>query len=133
MAVDAGLTPERLAASGSSAPEGLQHDGENAVALSALRNSMAPAYAGGPSLDTRVSGLAALLGGRSADASRSADAADQTLYALSEQRKAANGVSIDEEMVDLVKFQHSYDAAARVISMADDMLDTIINRMGAGR
>ena len=48
-------------------------------------------------------------------------------------RASVNGVNVDEEMVDLVKFQHSYDAAARVISMADDMLDTIINRMGAGR
>ena len=37
-----------------------------------------------------------------------------------------NGVSVDEEMVDLVKFQHSYEAAARVISVADDMLDRLI-------
>ena len=36
-------------------------------------------------------------------------------------------------MVDLVKFQHQYQAAARVISMADGFFDTIINRMGAGR
>ena len=32
-------------------------------------------------------------------------------------------------MVDLVKFQHSYEAAARVISIADGMLDTLINDM----
>jgi flagellar hook-associated protein 1 FlgK len=37
------------------------------------------------------------------------------------------GVSLDEEMANLIKFQHTYQAAARLISMADDMLDTLLN------
>lgn len=133
LAVDSALTPERIAASGRQVAGGVPMDGENATALRGLSNPNAAAYGGGPSLSNRVVGLATLLGSRAADAMRTADAADASLYGLQEQRSAANGVSIDEEMVDLVKFQHSYDAAARVISMADDMLDTIINRMGAGR
>ena len=35
-----------------------------------------------------------------------------------------------EEMVDLVKYQHAYSAASRVITVVDEMLDRIINRMG---
>lgn len=40
---------------------------------------------------------------------------------------AIAGVSLDEEMADLIKFQHTYQAAARMISIADEMLDTLIN------
>jgi flagellar hook-associated protein 1 FlgK len=35
-------------------------------------------------------------------------------------------VSVDEEMVDLVRYQHSYEAAARVVSAADGMLSTLM-------
>ncbi|MGA9290380.1 MAG: flagellar basal body rod C-terminal domain-containing protein, partial [Anaerobacillus sp.] len=39
-------------------------------------------------------------------------------------------VSLDEEMANLVQFQHAYNAAARYISTTDELLDVIINRMG---
>jgi flagellar hook-associated protein 1 FlgK len=38
-----------------------------------------------------------------------------------------SGVSLDEEMVNLVKYEAAYNAAAKMISMADDMLDTLMN------
>lgn len=44
-------------------------------------------------------------------------------------RKSFSGVNIDEELVNLVKFQHGYNAAARFISEIDKMLDLLINRM----
>lgn len=40
---------------------------------------------------------------------------------------AIAGVSLDEEMADLIKYQHTYQAAARLISIADEMLDTLLN------
>lgn len=40
------------------------------------------------------------------------------------------GVSLDEEMTNLIRFQHAYNAAARVITAMDEAVDTIINRMG---
>lgn len=49
---------------------------------------------------------------------------------LVSQRQSVSGVSLDEEMANMVKFQHGYNAAARVISTMDQMLDTIINRLG---
>lgn len=52
---------------------------------------------------------------------------------LSNQRESLSGVSLDEEMTNLVKFQKSYSAAARMVTMMDDMLDTIVNRMGITR
>ncbi|HBP63678.1 MAG TPA: flagellar hook-associated protein FlgK [Desulfosporosinus sp.] len=48
------------------------------------------------------------------------------------QRESLSGVSLDEEMTNLIKFQKSYAAAARMVTMMDDMLSTIMN-MGITR
>jgi len=45
-------------------------------------------------------------------------------------RAQQSGVSIDEEMTNLVEFQHGYDAAARLLTTIDGMLDTLINHTG---
>ena len=47
-------------------------------------------------------------------------------------RQSVQGVSIDEEVTALNASQHAYNAAAKVISTIDDMLDTLINRTGVG-
>ena len=39
------------------------------------------------------------------------------------------GVNLDEEMADMVKFQHGYNAAAKVLQTMNEMLDRIINRI----
>lgn len=49
---------------------------------------------------------------------------------LEERQESISGVSIDEEVVNLVQFQKAYDANAKVIATITDMLDTIINRLG---
>ncbi len=43
------------------------------------------------------------------------------------QRESVSGVSLDEEMTNMIKFQRSYEAAARVIRTADEMFETILN------
>ena len=47
-------------------------------------------------------------------------------------RSQQSGVSIDEEMTNLVEFQHGYDAAARLLTTVDSMMDTLINHTGLG-
>ncbi|MGM0898373.1 MAG: flagellar hook-associated protein FlgK [Bacillota bacterium] len=56
---------------------------------------------------------------------------EQMLISTENRRQSVTGVSLDEEMASLVKFQHAYNAAARLVSTTDQMLDTIINRMAA--
>lgn len=46
------------------------------------------------------------------------------------QRMSISGVHLDEEMSNMVKFQHAYNASARMITTMDEMIDVIINRMG---
>ena len=46
------------------------------------------------------------------------------------RRDQVSGVSMDEEMSNMLRFQHAYNASARVMTTMDEMLDTLINRMG---
>lgn len=49
---------------------------------------------------------------------------------IDRQRMAVSGVSLDEEAVNLIKYQHAYQAAARAMTVVDEMLDQLINRTG---
>ena len=46
---------------------------------------------------------------------------------LDNYRESISGVSLDEEMVNMIKYQHAYAAAAKMIQVADEILDTLIN------
>ncbi|UCB45560.1 MAG: flagellar hook-associated protein FlgK [Spirochaetota bacterium] len=48
---------------------------------------------------------------------------------LGNLRKSISGVNIDEELVNLVKFQHGYAAAARFVAEVDKMIEWLINRI----
>ncbi|MDE6252037.1 MAG: flagellar hook-associated protein FlgK [Lachnospiraceae bacterium] len=56
-----------------------------------------------------------------------ADAADT----IDEQRKQITGVSSDEELTNMIKFQHAYNASSRYITVISEMLEHIIERLGA--
>jgi flagellar hook-associated protein 1 FlgK len=45
-------------------------------------------------------------------------------------REETSGVSLDEEMVQLTKFQRAYEAAARVLTTADELMAELIARLG---
>jgi flagellar hook-associated protein 1 FlgK len=66
--------------------------------------------------------------------SHEADSLAQNYSLLVQQvdnaRQSVQGVSLDEEMTNMIQFQHAYDAAARVITTMDQALETIISRMG---
>lgn len=46
------------------------------------------------------------------------------------QREGVSSVSLDEEMADLVRFQRAFQASSRVFSVIDELLDTVVNRLG---
>ncbi|MGD0231311.1 MAG: flagellar hook-associated protein FlgK [Syntrophorhabdales bacterium] len=63
-------------------------------------------------------------------------ATDLTTYSqnamtsLQSQQASESGVSIDEEMSNLVQYQNAYEAAARLYTVAQDLMDTLMNAMG---
>jgi len=60
------------------------------------------------------------------------DSATLLVDHLDTLRQSIHGVNIDEEVTNLNASQHAYNAAAKVISTIDEMLDTLINRTGIG-
>lgn len=46
------------------------------------------------------------------------------------QRDSLSGVSLDEEMADMMRYQRAYQASARVYSIVDELLDLVVNRLG---
>ena len=73
----------------------------------------------------------ASLGTKSQESIRMVDNQQSLLNQLVNRRESVTGVSLDEEMSNLMMFQHAYQAAARIVTTLDTMLDTVINRMAA--
>ena len=49
------------------------------------------------------------------------------LASLDESRTSIAGVSLDEEMANMIQYQHAYQANAKIISTVDELLDVVIN------
>lgn len=62
---------------------------------------------------------------------RNGEAIQQSLVDnIEDRRQSVQGVSPDEEMTNMIRFQRGYQASARTMSTLDEMLDTLINRTG---
>jgi flagellar hook-associated protein 1 FlgK len=105
------------------AGSGATADNSAARGIAALRGA-----AGGS--DDLYSRLVTRIGTEVADARRGTLNATALSSAIEDRRQSAAGVSLDEEMTSLIRFQRGYQAAARAMSTTDEMLDVLINRTG---
>jgi flagellar hook-associated protein 1 len=92
-----------------------------ALAVSKLRDGAA---------DGAYRAFVARVGADVREADRQAANAQALTDAVDDRRQSVAGVSMDEEMTNLVRFQRSYQASARAMSTMDEMLDVLINRTG---
>jgi flagellar hook-associated protein 1 FlgK len=115
--------PALLQASGNPAAAG---DNRTAQALASLAYQPLAALGG----QTFAASYArTVIGVGEALATANGQVSDQQLVAgmLQTQRSAVSGVSIDEEMTDLVRYQKAFQASARIISTVDELLNEVIN------
>jgi len=105
-------------------------NGEAARAIAAIRNTevMVGQYRTLDDFFAVSTGRIGLLGEQSMIA---LEINNEIMRDLHQRRQSVSGVSMDEELANMIKFQHGYAASARFISVIDSMLDIIINRMGA--
>lgn len=80
--------------------------------------------------DDFYSSTVANLGVNAQQGTRMRDNQDLLVAQLVNKRELVSGVSLDEEMTNMIKFQHAYTASARVINTMDEMIDLIVNRLG---
>jgi flagellar hook-associated protein 1 len=113
--------PDRVAASGVGDPldPTPNLDGSRALELAGLRD-----------IDLAYREMIVGLGVRSQAAQRRSHVQADVINRVRSEQEAANGVNLDEELSDLVRFQRAYEASARFISVVDELLDTLINRTG---
>jgi flagellar hook-associated protein 1 FlgK len=111
------VTPAQVEASSEAASGG----NNIALALAGLRGGAA---------DQRYAALVTQLGAGVRGAKTSQETAQAVLTAVSNQRQAVSGVSLDEEMTNLISFQRGYQASARALNVMNEVLDTLINQSG---
>jgi flagellar hook-associated protein 1 FlgK len=70
------------------------------------------------------------IGSASAQSSEMSKNQQLVVDQLTARVQEVSGVSLDEEATDMIRFQHAYQAAARVITTMDEILDTLINKVG---
>lgn len=87
-------------------------------------------FDGETSLDEFYNGLVAELGIRTEKINRQVEVQQGMVDQLTNLRESISGVSIDEEMAQMMEWQKQFDASARVIRTADEMLTTVLNIRG---
>jgi len=115
--------PNLIAASS----DGTQGSNGNIANLLAVQTQALPS--GANPIDT-YSSLVSQTGNLTAQAQANVNASTSSLTQLQDQRGALSGVSIDEETTNLMNFQRSYEAAARVVSTVDQLTQAVL-QMGA--
>lgn len=104
-------------------------DGSAALAISHLRNR--PVMVGQiATFDDYFANSVANIGLKGQQAQQSFDTQKLIMKNLTDMQQSISGVNIDEELAQMIKFQHGYAAAARFVTTVNSMLDTLINRMG---
>ena len=111
------------------APSGVQTGatgfaGDNGLALqiAALRGNAA--------VDGSYRSFVARVGTEVRQAQTQEANADALATAVDNRRQSVSGVSLDEEMANIIRFQRGYQASSRAMSTMDEMLDVLINRTG---
>lgn len=115
--------PDLIAASAT----GAIGDGNTALAISDIRNLQ---ITNGLNINQLYRALVGDIGGTTAIAERQSIAHKLSLDQFTTQQQSISGVSLDEEMTNMIKFQQAYNAAARALTVMDEMLGILIERTG---
>lgn len=103
----------------------LPGDNTNALRIADLQNASIGGL--GDTFSGYYNGLVLSIGNMSRAASDSLRFEDNLFSELNKRRDSVSGVSLDEEAVNLIRFQRAFEAGAKMIKAADDLLETILN------
>ncbi len=104
-------------------------DGRAAVEIAAIRNSKMM-VGGDRTFDDYFAETVTRIGLKGEQAENMLASQKAIMNDLRDLRDSISGVNVDEELADIIKFQYGYQAAAKFISVQDELLGTLINRLG---
>ncbi|KEF40331.1 flagellar hook-associated protein FlgK [Schinkia azotoformans MEV2011] len=113
-----------------SSDEAFIGNGSNALELSKVKDALLNYGGSLTNVSTFYQGMIGALGDQTSEALRMLNTSTTLKDSVEQRRMSISNVSLDEEMTNMIKFQHAYNAAARQITLVDEMLDKIINGMG---
>jgi flagellar hook-associated protein 1 FlgK len=105
--------------------EAIPGGSENAVAIAELQNDLLMG-GGSATFDDFYNSLAGDVGNDVYQAKVNSDHQTTVNQQLDTYQQEVSGVSLDEEMVDLLQFQSAYEAAAKLVTTVDEMLEQLI-------
>jgi flagellar hook-associated protein 1 FlgK len=108
-------------------------DNSNALALASLQDdstAITLPSGGTTTLGAYLSNLVSDLASQEAGAKRSVGLHTTMADFLTSRRDQASGVSLDEEMTNLIRFQKAYEAAAHFVTVVNDLLGTLMTKLG---
>jgi len=110
---------------------GSSGDNTIALAISGLRNQpLINDKVGTLSLDEFYETVILAIGHSGREAFNILEGQTILVQSIDNNRQSLSGVSLDEEMTNMMKYKFAYDASSRVFNAIDNMIDIIINRMG---
>lgn len=110
-------------------------DNEIAVKIAKLRNeNLMTSFSQSLSVDTYYQQIILNVGNVGNEARQYTESQQVLVRSADNDRQTIMGVSLDEEMSNMIKYKYAYNAATKAIGVINEMLDTLINRTGmAGR
>jgi len=108
------------------ASETVNGDGGNAVTMNVIKDELTM-NDGKSTFSSYYSSLVAQVGQDVAYVNRSFDHHTNLMTQLTNRREGISGVSIDEEMMNLIRYQTGYNASARLFGAAQELADTLMN------
>ncbi|MDH8678579.1 flagellar hook-associated protein FlgK [Fusibacter bizertensis] len=108
--------------------EDLPGDGTNILKLIETRHNVKLYEWGAP--EDYIKSLVSNLGVDAAEANRVSTNQALLVNEYGTAKDSIMGVSLDEEMANMIKFQTAYNANARMVNVFDEMLDLVVNRLG---
>ncbi len=119
--------PKKIAAS--SSPTTIPSDNKNALAILGIKDQSVSSL-GGFTIDNFYNNLISDVGNKSYLNKKDLALQNRIVENAESYFDSVSGVNLDEEAANTLKFQYMYTASARLISVANEMVETIIN-MGA--
>jgi flagellar hook-associated protein 1 FlgK len=124
--VNTAITNDLDLIAASSTRTGIPGNNGQAIAIANLQHSLTM-NSSSTTFEDYYNSLVSQVGGDVQSANAYFNHQSDMVVQLENRRESISGVSLDEEMINLIKFQTAYDAAAKLISTADELLQTVLN------
>lgn len=118
--------PFKIATASASAASNETGDGSNALNYGVLRTKVL-SNLNNQTTESYLNSMVGLLGIQVANINNNYDSQNTIVNQISSKKESTMGVNLDEELTDLVRYQRSYEASAKVLNAVNEALSTIIN------